>query len=680
MDQSPRRSPNWTLCAIIGVLLVCVCAIVLAGGAFILFRSMDFGSLVSTVVSPAFVASTEQPAPTLSRPPAGSVPTETAEILGQTLVPDRDLYDLACRLRNTCGVSHTLPAPATPLQVGDRQKFWVRNSDTSAQFQVNAVLRYITPHSYFWVADGIDASDKDIASLMNTFENKIYPTDREFFGSEWTPGVDNDPHICVVYARGLGQSVAGYFSAPDEYNPLVYPNSNGHEMFVFSADGQDLTDQYTYSVLTHEFQHMIHWNLDRNESSWMNEGFSEVAMLLNGYSVGGVDISFARSPDLSLTDWTSLTDNPGVTSAHYGESFLFLTYFLDRFGDQVTRAVVQDQENSLTSVDVVLQKLNITDNQTGQPITADDVVMDWMATLYLHNGSIGDGRYTYHNYPSAPRVSATGTVSHCPASRASTSVNQYGADYIAITCVGDHTLSFVGSTQASLIPPQPHSGKYALWSNKGDESDMTLTHDFDLSSVTGPISFSYWTWYDLEKGYDYLYLEASTDGQHWDILKTPSCSANDLSGNAYGCGYTGRSGGGDETSAWIDETVDLSQYAGRKIQLRFEYITDEALNGEGLLLDDVSLPAVNYSSDFETDDGGWTADGFARIQNSLPQTFRLSMILKSQSGTAVQYIPVTADETADIPLSLREGDSAVLIVTGTQRFTRLAAAYTIEIK
>lgn len=680
MDQSPRNSFNWTACGLIGAFLLCACAALPAVGAILVARSVDFGSLYSTVTAPTEVPSAQQPAPTLSRPPASSVPTDTAQLLAQTIVPDRDLYDLACRLKNVCSVPTTAPGPASPLQVGDGAKFWVQNTDTIEHFQVHATLRYITPHSYFWVADGIDASDADIAALMNTFENKIYPTDREFFGNEWTPGVDNDPHIYVLYVRGIGQSTAGYYSAPDEANPLVSPYSNAHEMFVFNADGQDLTDEYTYSVLAHEFQHMIHWNLDRNEATWMNEGFSEVATLLNGYTVGGVDLTFARNPDLSLNDWTSLSDNPDITAAHYGESFLFLTYFLDRFGDPATRAVVQDQENSLTSIDDVLQKLGVTDKQTGQPVTADDVVMDWFAALFLHNGTIADGRYTYHNYPNAPKVSATAAIKQCPTGPASSSVNQYGAEIIAVSCSGNHTLSFVGSTEAGLIPTQPHSGKYAFWSNKGDDSNMALTRGFDLTNASGSLTFSYWTWYDLEKGYDYLYVEASTDGQHWDILKPPSCSSKDLSGNAYGCGYTGRSGGAEQTSQWIQENVDLSKYAGKKIQLRFEYVTDEALNGEGFLLDDVSLPAVNYSSDFEADDGGWTATGFARVENSLPQTFRLSLILKTQAGVTVESIPLSAENTADVPLSLKPGDSATLIVTGTERFTRIPAAYTLEVK
>jgi hypothetical protein len=218
-----------------------------------------------------------------------------------------------------------------------------------------------------------------------------------------------------------------------------------------------------------------------------------------------------------------------------------------------------------------------------------------------------------------------------------------------------------------------------FWSNKADQSDTTLTREFDLTSVSGRVDFSYWTWYDLEKGYDYAYLEASTDGQHWDILQTPSCTTRDQSGNSYGCGYNGKSGGGDK-AAWIQEHADLSAYAGKKVQLRFEYVTDAEVLGEGLLLDDLSIPAIQYSSDFETDDGGWKGNGFVRIDNTLPQTFRLSLILKGSSGTTVQSIPVQPDQSADFPLSLQSGQAAILIVTGTQRFAYLPAAYSLTIK
>ena len=130
----------------------------------------------------------------------------------------------------------------------------------------------------------------------------------------------------------------------------------------------------------------------------------------------------------------------------------------------------------------------------------------------------------------------------------------------------------------------------------------------------------------------------------------------------------------------MNETVDLSQFAGQKVQIRFEYVTDAALNGEGFLLDDVQVDAINYQSDFETDDGGWEGAGFVRVENVLPQTYRLSLIVKGDNGTTVTPIPVNADQTAEIPLSLKNGEEATLIVTGTTRFTRQPAAYQVEIK
>jgi hypothetical protein len=675
MDQPTSQSSNRGVIIAIVIVLLCICAIAVALAGFFFYRLSGSIPPIDILPVPSDNSSTEQPPVTVTRPPVDSISTETMNTLAETVVPDNDLYDLACRLKGICDVPHTLPAPAKPFKVGDKQQFWISNVDTNENFQINATLRYITPHSYFWAQDSVDVNEGDMKKLMDTFENKLYPTDREFFGSEWTPGVDNDPHIYVVYTGGTGASNAGYFSTPDEYNPLVHKYSNGHEMFVFNADNVALDDEYTYGTLAHEFQHMIHWNLDRNETSWMNEGFSVLAEYLNGYPAY-FDYDYITTPDLDLTDWLP---DPGSNGPHYGESFLFLTYFLDRFGDKATQAVVKDQENSLTSVDDMLTTLKIIDKTTGRPITADDVVMDWMVTDYLKDGSVGDGRYVYHNYADSPQASATETISTCPQSGLNRTVNQYGADYIEIDCSGDHTLSFTGSTLAGLLPADPHSGKYAIWSNKGDESDMTLTRDFDFSGVTGSLGFSYWTWYDLEEGYDYLYLEASTDGQHWEIVKTASCTSEDPSGNSYGCGYNAKSGGGG-TAKWINEQVDLSPYAGKKVQLRFEYVTDAAVNGEGLLLDDLSITGAGYTSDFEADDGGWQAEGFARVENALPQTFRLALIVKGSDKTSVQYIEVNADQTAEIPLSLKSGESAVLVVTGTQRFTRLAAAYTIEIK
>ncbi len=411
--------------------------------------------------------------------------------------------------------------------------------------------------------------------------------------------------------------------------PIVRQYSNAHEMFYINSS-ESLSADYTYGSLAHEFQHMIHWYQDGNEGAFLNEGFAELATFLNGYDTGGFDWYYVNNPDISLTDWLSET---GENSAHYGANFIFVTYFLDRFGEEITKALVHEQLNGLDSIDKVLAQNDITDPSSGRVITADDLFLDWTVANYVQDGTVADGRYTYHNYPDAPQASDTEGIASCPLERVTRTVNQYGVDYIRISCPGEHILKFEGATSINLLPVDPHSGTYAYWSNKGDESDMTLTREFDLTNTTGSINMYYWTWFDIETDFDYLFVEVSEDGEQWQIVTTPSGTNSNPNGASYGWGYTGQSNG------WIQESIDLSQFSGRKVFVRFEYLTDPGVNGEGFLLDDVLIPAIDYSTDFESEDSSWQAAGFARIENSVPQTFRLALITHGDSRNECEDHP-----------------------------------------
>jgi hypothetical protein len=203
---------------------------------------------------------------------------------------------------------------------------------------------------------------------------------------------------------------------------------------------------------------------------------------------------------------------------------------------------------------------------------------------------------------------------------------------------------------------------------------MTLTRTFDLTDQTGEITLNFWTWFDIEKDWDYLYLLASLDGETWKMLETPLGTDRNPTGNNYGWGYTGDTRG----SAWVQESVDLSQYAGQEVQIRFEYITDAAVNGEGMLLDDISIPEIDYFTDFESDDGGWQADGFVRVKNVLPQSFRLALIRQEGESTTVEHLPPGVNNIVDIPLDIaEEGEAVVLVVVATTRHTRELARYTL---
>ena len=656
-------------------LLVCCLVLTVAGGLGALWMVLrtDGGppGRLPTTTPFALPTPLTQEGETISVPPEAEA---MRQVLAETLVPIADALSLAERLSGIENPPLIVAASAEPIALGAERTFWASNVDTNENFQVRARLIYATEHVYFWVDRRASVDEDEVRDIVETFERESYPTTREFFGSEWSPGVDGDVHLYILYARGLGSSVAGYYSSNDELSPVVHEFSNGHEMFYLNADRMELSGSFASGVLTHEFQHMIHFYRDRNEESWMNEGFSEVASFLMGYDVGGFDVAYASNPDLTLTYWPSPPD-----SAHYGQAFLFLAYFLDRFGPEATQALVAETANGLDSIDRVLADVDARDPATGEPVGPDEVYRDWAVAMLLQDPSVGRGQFALESYPDAPDVNVRERIAGCPVEPWGSTVAQYGVDYIELDCDGEFNLTFQGAARVGIVPANPHSGEYMYWSNRGDKSDMTLTRAFDWRSAQAPIEFEYWVWYDIEEDFDFVYLEASQDGgDTWEILTTPSGTGEDPTGNSYGWGYGGMSGGGNE-AAWVLESVDLSRFAGSEIQLRFEYVTDDTVNGEGLLLDDMRIDALDYEEDFEGGDGGWEAQGFVRLYNLLPQTYRAVLI---ERGADVRVTEIPLDQNGQGSLEVQLGDDGggeILVVIATARHTWIRVPYQISL-
>ena len=662
-----------TILLILSVCCLGICLILIFSGNSILswFQTtqIEVPSPTPIVVTEEVTRITPTPIPTLE-PDAVENAFESLEILQQELVPINDPIDLAQRLGGKEDIPETLIDTNAPYSIGDTKDFWVTNVDTNENFRATTTLRYLGDHVYVWIEDGVTYSESDLKALGETFDNDIYPTNREFFGSEWSPGIDGDPRIYIVYAGGLGRSLAGYFSSADALHPEAHEFSNAHEMFLINADNVSLSQENIYGTLAHEHQHMIHWYRDKNEETWLNEGFSMLAELINGLDPGGFDYSYINNPDLQLTDWGT---EVGGNGPHYGASLLFTTYFLDRFGDEATQAVVAHDENGMESIDIVLAEMGITDPLTDEIITSEDVFADWAAANILGDKDAGDGRYDYEIYPGAPVAGPSITFPTCPIGQTGYDVAQFGVDYVEITCTGEYTLNFKGNSGISILPTTTYSGDYFIWSNMGDHSNMSLEQRFDLTEVEAPVEMTYHTWYDLEEDYDYVFVSASTDEQEWQILNSTSCTNEDPSGNSYGCGLNG------QTNGWQLESVDLDQFAGQEVTIRFDYVTDAAVNGVGMVIDDIEIAAIDYFSDFESDQGGWEANGFVRIQNLLPQEFRISMI---RFGEETEVIPIKLDENNQFELDINiqsEDESIILVISGITPVTRQKAQYSIEI-
>ena len=333
------------IAAILILCVVCLC-LVIFGGVVIFSRNVISTAIpmVETPIPLNEVTPTPfvDPGAQILDPTQSGKASETLNTLNQSTVPINDPIDLAARLGGKPNVPNVLIDTEAPYSVGAQKTFWATNTDTNDNFKVNATLRYVGDNIYFWIENGVRFDQTDLQNLAETFDKQIIPTNREFFGEEWNPGVDGDPRFYILYAGNLGVNLAGYYSSADELHPDAHPYSNAHEMFLISSDNVDLGDSYIYGTMAHEFQHMIHWYQDKNEETWVNEGFSMLAEHVNEYDAGGFDWSYMDNTDMQLNDWGG---DIGDNGPHYGASYLFMVYFLDRFGEDATKALVRHDEN-----------------------------------------------------------------------------------------------------------------------------------------------------------------------------------------------------------------------------------------------------------------------------------------------------------------------------------------------
>lgn len=602
-------------------------------------------------------------------PQALLVANQTAATLREAVIPIADLNRSAEWMKGISGLPVQSVAAPFQHQVNEQMQFFILDENNDI-FSTSATLRYANEFVYFWAEEELQLDKRELKNVVDTFSYQIYPSMRDFFGSEWLPGVDNDPHLFILYARGLGDSTAGYTSSTDYVLPEVYAYSNAREIFYLNADVVDLDDPYILGTMAHEFQHVILGYQDPDEELWLNEGFSEFAAWLNGYDPGGFDYFFSKYPDTQLTDWS---EDSWVNDINYGASFLFTTYFYERFGDSLTRAWVSHPLNGFASLDQVFVDNGVPDELTGQPYSALEFFRDWSVANIVNDPTLGDGRYAYKSYTSLPQFDVTDWFYDCDDFLQQATVSQFGSDYLQIACDKPSNFSISGAPMAQVLPDDFENDSWFMWSNRGDNADSTLTRTFDLSGLSGPATLTYKAWFDLETEFDHAYVLASANGANWQVLSPGSCLQTFQSTQNSVCSYTGQSNG------WQTQSLDLSRFAGQVLTLRFEMISDGALSDEGFAIDDLSIPELGYFEDFETGLEGWSSAGFSRIKNLVPQPLLVTLITPDPLSQ-IHKFTLNPGEKLNISLDPFCYDgNPLLVVSGASRFTRQSTEYTIQI-
>lgn len=632
-------------------LLVAVLVAVLASGctASIDARLGAFGNGKGTSVAGARVERGSEPQAGTGGPgnaaPVDLSPAATRALLETVAPPPRDEAELVRRFKQACG---TPAAGSVPLrrdeQVGDSRAFWVLDEPNHRFFQAQATLRYASDHLLLYVQDGQRVSDDSLAASASVFEEKTYPMLQRYFGE-----LPEEPRITVFNGKVPG--VGGYFSSSDLYPREVNPYSNERVLVLMSLDAARPGTASYDAILAHESQHFVHWIIHPQQDSWINEGASELAMALDGFDQSSMARSFLNAPETQLDGWA---EQPSATLPHYGAGYLMLEYFAERLGGyEHVKDLIATPGTSTQTFENYLAAHGT--------LRFADLFRDFVIANVVNDKSLADGRYGYATIRQKARIQETQTA--FPATSAG-SVYPYAAHYVELLPNGRKgtlVLHFEGAGDARLYGGAPHSGRAQWWGNAADEMESTLTREFDLSGVAqATLRFS--TWYDIEKDYDYAGVAVSTDGGcTWQTIPGQHTTDTDPVGQNPGHSFTGKSGG--DTSTWIDESMDLTPFAGQKVLLRFYYITDQSYHGSGFAVDDIAIPEIGFFDDAEGDQG-WEARGFLRTVNAATLDWAVQAVVFGQSETRVLQVPLARDAGSD---ALRGTLAIPQFGTGVQR-------------
>ncbi len=373
-------------------------------------------------------------------------------------------------------------------------------------------------------------------------------------------------------------------------------------------------------TFAHEWQHLLQYYTDGFETTWMNEGLSDFAQSLTGYvdstatvfdrgadshlfcfqGFGNVQTPFNANPrdcggpENSLTLWGE-GDNPNKVLADYGNAYSFMMFMFDRYGsDFMTRLHNDGELQGLASLDAALEAEGVSDMYK--------VIHDHQSMVLLDK-IVGDPRHSV--VLGVPKSRVTTPSLRSTVNFANPDVNNdpgaapNGADYVQLQKANGEvlkgrdlrSLSFDG---AETLPPLPlgwtvvpndpdRPNNPVLWSGNANNLDAAAVTAVSVPTADPTLRFL--AKYGAEFGFDYGYVQVSTDG---------GATYTTIPGDKTIDGPRGPALNGT-TVGFEQHAYNLSAYAGQNVLIAFRYVSDGGVNEGGLLLDDITVGSTLVS-------------------------------------------------------------------------------------
>jgi hypothetical protein len=548
-------------------------------------------------------------------------------------------------------------------------------------------------------------TDDDVQYMKSEFDTRIWASDVFHFGNyDARPAGTEEGNRAGIFIYNIRDDafwssyryyIAGYFSSG--LNDELHINA----IFIDSFDWPNRTRSTSArpnlyeGTIAHEFEHLIHSDVDNGEDSFIDEGMADLAeQFIYGTKTTASHIGeYLYYHRDSLLDWKGeLFD--------YGNSVLWQDYLWeqaggdklvvtpggdplagrvatgkDPFADDATKFIDAGDRFTWNLIHDDLHGLAGVAHQVGDMNKVEQLHRDYTLANLL-DGKVSESKWNYHNLvlggPDSYGYSIDEGIAYYESNvrgnmpptrknvRRNTGTEAWGAYYRTFTgSEPGYTMAFTGRATDGIAPS---SGSHEWYGGLGNMLDRELTRT--IADVPAASVLTFKTWFDIEEDWDYGYVQASSDGVNWTTLPQLTSlrtGVTDINGStawkiAGAGGFTGSSGG------WKDASFNLSGFTG-DVRLRFRYVTDEAANGQGWYVDDIAggVPTLSpiFSDPVETVNGwatdaangwlfttgmqgnDWTADSYAVYQKALKTWYTVRPVV-GVAGTGLSgslYIP-----------------------------------------
>jgi Immune inhibitor A peptidase M6 len=427
-------------------------------------------------------------------------------------------------------------------------------------------------------------------------------------------------------------------------------------------------------VFAHEYQHLLRSYVDPAETTWQNEGTSDAAIVLTGYSdptapitdvhfdshiqcyQGYLGVQTAANPnpreggpENSLNLWGDQDfDHESEILCDYGAAYSYLLWLADTYGDEVLTTLHNDAANQgFDAVQAVL-------DDVAPGVTVQDTIDAWLATMALDaqidggatltggdsdlyqvdrlNASINWDTTDAYDTPGAP-----------PNGGDFVRLRDGSGTYLSADQIS--SITFDGAADLPALPitwevdttPPPGADGPALYSTNADNRNDIIVQNVSVPAGTPSLTFD--AAWDLETTFDFGYAQVTTDGGETYTSLACTSTVDDNAGDNVGPGFGQGFNGFNDAPAFVAQTCDLSAFAGTTVGLAFRYFSDSNTHGDGFWVDNVAIDGT-VISDGSTLTGWQSATEFNPID---VEGYSVQLVSYDDAGTQAHVFSLPID-------------------------------------